>query len=293
MRWVVFGASSFSGSHLVMALRGHGHVVEERSLRWEIEPIGPCDVVINFSALNVVAPSWDYMQHYIRVNVQQTGALFERLVKDQVPLYIHVSTPEVYGNVSGLIREDQPFNPSTPYAASRAAAEMLLKCYERRYGLRAIVTRACNVFGEGQQHYRLIPKLIASIKKGIKFPLEGGGRSTRAWLHVDNLVTAYPRLALHGKPGKAYHITDEALYSTAAIASMICEEMKVHPDDVLEDVHGRPAQDREYRLDGSAMRALGWSPMPSPHWGIRKTIKWMNENWDEIKDKPLNYEIEL
>lgn len=295
MNWLIFGASSFSGSNLCRYLRERGHTVEERSLRDATppEPLPKVDVVVNFAALNVVAPSWAYWRHYMRVNVLLTGMLFDALVDNPPGLYIHVSTPEVYGNVEGLITESQPFNPSTPYAVSRAAAEMLLKTYQQQYGLKAIVTRACNVYGPGQQHYRLIPKLVACIKMGIRFPLEGGGGSRRSWVYVDDLCTAYEKIAHRGEAGEVYHITDQQTWSVREVVEAVCEYMSRSPDDVIEEAPERPGKDSEYWLGGDLLRWHQWRPRHSLWHGITRTIDWMTANWDAIKDKPMDYEVRL
>lgn len=310
MKWLIFGASSFSGSHLVRYLREQRHEVEERNLR-EAEPVLPLpkvDVVINFAALNVVAPSWAHWNHYMRVNVQRTGTLFDALRDNQPGLYIHVSTPEVYGRclpqrhgdqeyqrMSGL-HESQPFDPSTPYAVSRAASEMLLKTYERQYGLKAIVTRACNVYGPGQQHYRLVPKLVACIKKHMRFPLEGGGAARRSYLYVDDLCRAYDLLGRYGEPGQAYHIAppgvhSPGVHSTVDVANRVCRQMNAKPYDVLHETPERPGKDPEYWLDASRISRMGWAPNVSLDDGIGRTWNWMERNWETIKDNPMEYEV--
>lgn len=307
MKWLIYGKHSFSGASFGRWLQGQRHQVELRSLRESDPPLlidDDYDVVINFSALNVVHPSWQAMRHYVRVNVGKTGSLFETLVKANVKRYIHVSTPEVYGPAKPFkpvdyvlhhaigLTEEQPFDPSTPYAATRAASEMLLKCYERRYGLKAIVTRACNIYGPGQQHYRLIPKLIASIKKGIPFPLEGGGQSRRSFLYIDDYCQALELLGRYGEPGKAYHISEQNTQSIWNVVASVCRAMNVRVEDVIQETPPRPAQDPEYWLDTHRINMLGWKPSTSLEAGIGKTIAWMDANWNKIRDWPMEYEVQ-
>jgi dTDP-glucose 4,6-dehydratase len=285
MRWLVVGASSFSGSNFVSYLIERNHEIWHWSLREpSVLPIPKVDVVINFAALNVVAPSWAHWKSYLRVNVLQTGILFDAMVDSPPELYIHVSTPEVYGNVSGLIKEDHPHNPSTPYAVSRAASEMLLKTYQKQYGLKAIITRACNVYGPGQQHYRLIPKVIACIKKGIKFPLEGGGKSRRAWLYIDDYCRMLDLIAQKGA-APVIHLTTDTLHPVREVVGAICSQLGAR--DIIEDLPERPGKDDAYQLHSTSY----WGETTSLRSGISKTITWMIENWESIKDKPMEYEV--
>ncbi len=290
MRWLIFGASSFSGSNLV------------RYLREPIDFKQGIDVIVNFAALNVVAPSWTHVGSYVRVNVMRLCDLLDRMLLFPPRLYIHVSTPEVYGSGAPTkpgddsyqraygLTESQPFDPSTPYAVSRAAGEMLLRTYERQYGLRALITRACNVYGPGQAHYRLIPKLVACIKKGVKFPLDGGGQSVRGYVYIDDLCAAYELLARYGAPGEAYHIAPPGLHSTLEVVKRVCQSLGVTPADVIEPRPERPGKDAMYWLDARPVNLLGWHAKTSLQDGIEATAGWMHNHWREIADKPLDYE---
>jgi dTDP-glucose 4,6-dehydratase len=281
-KWLVIGASSFTGSHCVQYLIGKGETVRVASLRESFIP--RADYIVNFAALNVVAPSWVHADDYMRVNMQNKlwrAALCKR--------YIHISTPEVYGSTRGMVKEDQPFNPSTPYAVSRAAAEMMLNCYHKQYGFPVMFTRSCNVYGPGQQLYRLIPKLIACIKNGAKFPLEGNGHSVRSFLHVSDVCSAIYRIANQGTVGEAYNITSPLSFSIAGLVKMICEMMNKRPEDVIESSPERPGKDAAYRLDDTKIRRLGWNDQVDMHTGIKGVIEWMDKNWDTLKDQSLEY----
>ena len=288
--WLVIGASSFTGKHFCEYLKARDEKYDVgglRSLHW----LGSVDaetIVVNFAAVNVVAPSWETPGKYMKVNV---GRVTEAIQKMKPARYIHVSTPEVYGSTTGFITEDAPYNPSTPYAVSRAAAEMMLKCYHKQYGLPVIFTRACNVYGPGQQIYRLIPKLIVSIKKGIRFPLEGGGSSYRAFLHVEDVCAATYLAATKGQTGQAYHISSTNLQSIVNIARMICEMMKVDFEEAVEIVSERPGKDSAYELRSQKIRELGWRDEIKLPEGIRSVIDWVEGNWDTLKDQPMEYEF--
>ena len=289
-KWLVIGASSFTGKHFCEYLRKRGEKVDEASLRQGYLRSAP--YVVNFAAANVVAPSWIWSEEYMKVNVNRQLHFWNALrVWEDLVHYVHVSTPEVYGSTTGFITEDAPYNPSTPYAVSRAAAEMMLKCYHKQYGLPVIFTRACNVYGPGQQLYRLIPKLIVSIKKGIRFPLEGGGSSYRAFLHVEDVCAATYLAATKGQTGQAYHISSTNLQSIVNIARMICEMMKVDFEEAVEIVSERPGKDSAYELRSQKIRELGWRDEIKLPEGIRSVIDWVEGNWDTLKDQPMEYEF--
>ncbi len=168
------------------------------------------DYVVNFAAQGMVAQSWQNPVHWYRTNTVAMVRLHERL-RNYAGLkkFVHASTPEVYGNTSGLVREDAPFNPSTPYAISKAACDMNLLALQRAYGFPVAMTRAANVCGPGQALYRIIPKTILCILTGRKLRLEGGGTSVRSFIHIRDVVDATVRVCRDGKPGAVYHLATE------------------------------------------------------------------------------------
>jgi dTDP-glucose 4,6-dehydratase len=292
MKILVIGASSFTGKHFCEYARQQGAEVVEGNMRYmHWFPEAKDNYVVNFAAVNVVAPSWDKPGLYMKVNVGLVTKLAEGL-RDYMPKkYVHISTPEVYGSTTGFVHEDAPYNPSTPYAVSRAAAEMMLKCYHKEYDLPVVFTRSCNVYGPGQQLYRLIPKLIVSIRKGIKFPLEGGGASRRAFLYVDDVCAAIWRVMTDGILGEAYNITNHVSHSIEEIARLVCTIMEVDPDTVLEIAPERPGKDKEYTLDSTKLYTLGWNHYQTSwlSYGIMQTVDWIDANWDTLKDQSLDY----
>ena len=295
MKILVIGASSFTGSHFITYARAKGAEVFEQSLR-NLRSLSAAldqeyDHIVNFAALNVVAPSWQYPSDYLFTNTYAMTAVIDILHRKPLKSFVQVSTPEVYGSTSGWIKEDAPYNPSTPYAVSRAAAEMMMKCYAREYGFPVVFTRGANVYGPGQQLYRLIPKLIASIKHGRKFPLEGGGKSERAFVHVDDMVDGIWRVMESGRLGSAYHISSREMQRISDIVFYICATMKVAQKDFVEPVDERPGKDAAYMLDSGRIRAeLGWEDKISMDAGIDGVIKWMDEHWADLERKSLDYE---
>ena len=291
--WLVIGASSFTGTHFCRYLRERGEDVAEESLRGDCTRLftHTDEYVVNFAAANVVAPSWKYSEDYLRVNLLQQDIMWYVMTSAPPRRYLHISTPEVYGSTHGWITEDAPYNPSTPYAVSRAAAEMMLKCYHRQYGLPVVFTRACNVYGPGQQLYRLIPKLIVSIKKGEKFKLEGGGQSARAFIHVNDVCEATYLIATKGTPGEAYHITSGDYQSISGVVRLVCEQMGKDMAEVVEEAPERPGKDADYQLRGDKLLALGWTQKVRLMPGIRSVIEWVDREWDTLKDQPMEYEF--
>lgn len=249
------------------------------------------DYVVNFAALNVVAPSWEHPIDYFDVNVIANIPVFEALAKVKPKKYVHISTPEVYGNTFGTIHEHTIHSPSTPYATSRAAAEMLLRNYIKQYGIPAVITRGSNVYGPGQQLYRLIPKLVHTILSGKRFSLEGGGQSQRGFIFIADCVRAIELIAKDGKPGEAYHIADNSFYWIWYVARHICQTMNVRYEDVIEVTDERPGKDPAYYLANGKLRDLGWRPKVDIDEGIKRVIDWAQKDWEKIKDESTVYEM--
>ena len=145
-KFLVVGATSFYGQNFVKLLEEKGCEVSKLSLRtWEPSQVGKPDYVVNFAAMNIVSESWEKPSEYLLVNCVSHTELMEVLRKLPIKKYVHVSTPEVYGSVDAWVTEDQPFNPSTPYAVSRACTDMMLMAYHRAYGFPAVITRTANI----------------------------------------------------------------------------------------------------------------------------------------------------
>lgn len=288
MKVLVIGASSFTGRHFCEYARTHGADVDEVSLRNLKEVVVAIERnpthIINFAALNVVAPSWQYPSDYLFTNVYALTSIVDLLKSKPLERFVQVSTPEVYGSTLGWVREDCCFNPSTPYAVSRAAAEMMMLAYHRQHGFPVVITRAANVYGPGQQLYRLIPKCVASIKHGMKFPLEGGGKSQRGFVHVRDTVDALWRVLKDGKPGAAYHIATREMQSIEAVVRHICLRMRTSFENAVDIATERPGKDAAYMLDSGRIRAeLGWEDTVSMDAGIDQVIA-------DVDGRPVEYD---
>jgi len=249
------------------------------------------EYVINFAAQSMVAESWVNPDHWFMTNVVSSVRFHDRLRKCAfLRKYVHVTTPEVYGSTGGFIDEKAPFNPSTPYAVSRAAADMSLKTFFSAYRFPVVFTRAANVFGPGQRLYRIIPRAILFIKLGRKLQLHGGGQSERSFIHARDVADATERIMRDGVPGEAYHISTNRVISIRNLVQLICERMKARFEDCVEVVGERLGKDAAYQLDSSKLRTqLGWKDRISLEQGIDETMAWVERWLPDLKQQPLDY----
>lgn len=247
--------------------------------------------VVNFAAQSMVGQSWQYPEHWFMTNAVSTVKLHNILKdKDYLNRYIHISTPEVYGSCQGHVKEQQAFSPSTPYAVSRAAADMSLTTFFNVYGFPVITTRAANVYGPGQQLYRIIPKTILSIILGQKLPLHGGGLSERSFIHIDDVSSATQAIYQKGQIGEVYHIATQDVISIRGLVELICDIMSVDMADICEISGDRKGKDAFYLLDSNKLRSqLDWQDYVTLEQGIRQCINWVTENIDQLKVQPLEY----
>jgi len=247
--------------------------------------------VFNFAAQSMVAQSWEHPEHWYQTNVVGNVKLHEKIRHfDFLKKYIHISTPEVYGNCSGKVTEATPFNPSTPYAASRAACDLHLRTFFNHYKFPVVFTRAANVYGPGQQLYRIIPRAILFIKLGRKIQLHGGGRSVRSFIHIRDVASATLKIAQAAPPGEAYHISTDSHISIRQLVGAICNMMNVSLKDCVELIDERPGKDAAYLLDDAKLRGeLGWKDSIGLEQGIRETIDWVTDNFAELKKQPFDY----
>jgi dTDP-glucose 4,6-dehydratase len=249
------------------------------------------EVFVNFAAQGMVAQSWEKPLDWFRTNLMGTVALSEGLRRcDWLRRYVHIGTPEVYGNCSGDVTEDAPFNPSTPYAASRAACDLHLRTYFKQYHFPVVWTRAANVYGPGQQLYRIIPRTILYIKLGRKIQLHGGGHSVRSFIHIRDVAAATLAIAQRGVPGETYHLSTDLYLSIRELVERICARMQVSFENAVEIVDERPGKDAAYLLNSAKARAaFGWQDRVSLDAGIDECIDWVNRDFDEICRQPFDY----
>jgi dTDP-glucose 4,6-dehydratase len=252
---------------------------------------GRFSLVFNFAAQSMVGESWNRPDDWMHTNVVSAARFAERLRHlDFLERYVHVTTPEVYGSTGGWITEETPFNPSTPYAVSRAAGDMLFKIYREAYGLPVVATRAANVYGPGQQLYRIIPRTIFFLLTGKPLQLHGAGVSTRSFIHMDDVSAATWLIAKNAPVGETYHISTDRIVSIRELVEMICKRLGKDFDRCVELVGERLGKDSAYWLNSEKLRhALGWTDAISLESGIEQTTAWVQDNLAALKQQPANY----
>jgi dTDP-glucose 4,6-dehydratase len=239
----------------------------------------------------MVGESWKNPDHWFMTNAVSTVKLHDALRKfDFLKRYVHISTPEVYGSCKGFVKEDFPFNPSTPYAVSRAAADMSLRTFRAAYDFPVVTTRAANVYGPGQQLYRIIPRTILFILLGKKIELHGGGSSTRSFIHMRDVSDATWRIAEHGKNGDTYHISTDEVISIRDLVAKICTKLGARFENHIEIVSERLGKDSAYHLDSTKVRTeLGWADQINLDAGIDECIAWVQGNLEALRNEPMDY----
>jgi dTDP-glucose 4,6-dehydratase len=202
--------------------------------------------------------------------------------------FINFTTPEVYGSNKNWIKENSYFDPSTPYAVSRAALDMHLKILFKEKKFPVIFTRAANIYGPGQQIYRLIPKLIYCALTNTVFKMQGNGRSFRSFVYIDDVSQALIKILSKGKLGKTYHISDKKIYSIKKISKIVEKVLKIKIK--IKHINERIGKDIYYKLDSSfANKSLNWKSKVSIEKGINLTYNWLKNNFKKIKKKHLIY----
>jgi len=258
-----------------------GRLAREQNLAW----------VANFAAQSMVAESWLTPVHWYQTNVVANVRLHEELRKwDGLKKYLHVTTPEVYGSCSGVVREDAPFNPSTPYAASRAACDLHLMTFFKRYNFPVVFTRAANVYGPGQQLYRIVPRAALFSRLQKKLPLHGGGHSTRAFIHGKDVATASLAILDRGQPGQVYHLSTDRFIAIRDLVAMIAQKTGSSFEKLAEVTEDRPGKDAAYLLDSTrAKQDLKWTPNVDLESGTDSVIRWIDQNLATLRTLPDHY----
>lgn len=248
--------------------------------------------VLNFASQSMVAQSWDNPAHWMQTNVVALVELLELLRGlDFLDRYLHFSTPEVYGSTPDWIRETRHYAPSSPYASSRAAGDMNVALWNATYGLPAVITRAANVYGEGQQLFRIIPRTFLCCYTGGKLPLQGGGLSERAFVHFDDVSRALMLVLERGRIGEDYHVSPRSSISIRDLVRKICDSANAKFDDVVELAADRLGKDQAYLLDSTKINEeLGWKPQVSLDEGLERCGRWCRDYLDLFKQLPQVYE---
>jgi len=249
------------------------------------------DYVVNFAAQSEVAPSWADPGQWFRTNAVAVADLGDFLRKQSwLKKYVHISSPEVYGTCVGTVKEDAPLNPSTPYAASKAAGDLFLFTLVKNYGFPLVMIRATNVYGARQQLFKIIPRTVISIKSGRTVELHGGGKAVKSYIHIRDVSRGELNAMEAGRPGLIYHLSPDAGISVRDLVGKICARMGADFGAVTRATGERPGQDAAYVIDsGRARGEFGWKPEISLEEGLGEVVDWVEKEWEEIRRLPLEY----
>lgn len=246
------------------------------------------DALVNFAAESHVDRSIQDSRAFVETNVLGMHVILEACRRHRIPRMLQVSTDEVYGSLgpSGRFREDSPLSPSSPYAASKAAADLLVAAYVRTYELPAVITRSSNNYGPYQFPEKAIPLFITNALAGEALPLYGDGLQVREWLHVQDHCEALALILRKGHHGEIYNIGGDCERANIDVARLILRTLG-KPDSLIAHVEDRLGHDRRYALDTSKLgRALGWRPRISFETGLQETVRWYEHHvtwWTRIK----------
>lgn len=260
------------------------------------------DAVVNFAAESHVDRSIDGPAAFVQTNVVGTLALLEAVRDHWKALegqarqdfrFLHVSTDEVYGSLgeTGKFREDTPYAPNSPYSASKAASDHLVRAFHHTYGLPVVTTNCSNNYGPYQFPEKLVPLIIARALAGEPLPIYGDGKNVRDWLYVGDHISAIRAVLEGGRVGETYNVGGDAEMQNIEVVHTICallDERRPRDDgqpraSQISYVADRPGHDRRYAIDASKLQSeLGWAPAHSFEQGIADTVDWYLDNQDWV-----------
>lgn len=238
------------------------------------------EAVVNFAAESHVDRSILHSSEFVRTNVMGTLNLIELSRKNKIGRFVQISTDEVYGSLgsAGAFSELSPIAPNSPYAASKASADLLIRSYHRTHGFPAIITRCSNNYGPYQFPEKLIPLLISNALAGMPLPIYGDGLYVRDWIHVRDHCAAVDAVLRHGRAGETYNIGARQEVTNLEVARRILKSLN-RDGSLITHVEDRPGHDRRYAIDSSKLeRELSWQPEVQFDVGLEETIGWYGRN---------------
>ena len=251
----------------------------ERERLFELFDNYKFEYVIHFAAESHVDNSILNPLKFVQSNIVGTINLLDASVKYGVKLFYHISTDEVFGQLgpTGSFNENTPYDPRSPYSASKASSDHFVMAYHNTYDLPVIITNCSNNYGPRQYHEKMIPKAITNLLSGKKVPIYGDGKQVRDWLYVQDHCEALIEVWFRGRVGQKYNIGGECEIKNIDIVRMILDYMNLK-EDMIEYVEDRPGHDRRYSTDITKIRhELKWSPKVSIEEGLEKTINWYEQ----------------
>jgi dTDP-glucose 4,6-dehydratase len=249
------------------------------------------DAIVNFAAESHVDRSIEAPGDFMRTNVFGTFVLLEAIRKvstKRLIRFLHVSTDEVYGSLgeTGAFTEETPMAPNSPYSASKASADLMVRAYHCTYGLPTLITRCSNNYGPYQFPEKLIPLMVSNAVEGKELPVYGDGLQVRDWIHVEDHCRALDVVLRQGQAGEVYNVGGQSERTNLSVVKTILDLVR-RPHSLIRYVKDRPGHDRRYAIDFSKIqRALGWRPSIGFEEGIEQTVSWYRAHeqwWREIK----------
>ena len=248
--------------------------------------ISNCDRVINFAAESHVDRSIVSAEEFVSTNVLGTQVILEAIRKKPNIKFIQVSTDEVYGSIeSGSWDENFPLKPNSPYAASKASADLITLAYQKTYSLDLMISRCCNNYGPNQFPEKIIPLFITNLIQGKKIPVYGDGLNVREWIHVDDHCRGLEQIFENGKAGEVYNLGSNAEFTNLELTTELLKSFGLGKDKI-NYVADRLGHDRRYSLNfEKAANILGYKPGITFESGLLETIEWYKNNYNWWKTK--------
>lgn len=327
-KYIVIGSNCFTGSHIVDRLLGSESASRQNNVigisrspeksalflpykherrenfrfvqldivREHERLIQLCDEFRPHFIINVAALSEVYQSHLTPLEYYETNTIAVVRLADALKTrswlerYIHISSAEVYGDCAEAVTEEAPVRPSTPYAASKAAADLHLLTSARQFGFPVTLVRSTNVYGKHQQLYKIIPRTLLHLKMGKPIGLHGGGRAIRPFVHIDDVVGGIEKILHCVNPSPIYNFSTTQDWPIREIVRYLCKKMKKDFAKVTELARDRALQDHRYWLDTKkAEGELGWKASVSFEAGVEEMVEWIEENYARLKAEPLHY----
>lgn len=247
-----------------------------------------CEVVVNFAAESHVDRSILDSSPFVRTNIAGVQVLLDVARTQSVRRFLHIGTDEVYGSIAeGSFTEGDPLEPNSPYAASKAAADLLCRAYFVTHGVPVIVTRSSNNYGPYQFPEKVLPVFITNLMNGANIPLYGDGANVRDWTFVEDNCRGLLTVLDHGTEGEIYNLGAHNEVPNVEMAHRLLEMFGVG-EEKIDHVPDRPGHDLRYSIDTAKVRALGWAPGVPLDEGLERTVVWFRENedwWRPLKER--------
>ena len=244
------------------------------------EALAGHDAVVHFAAESHVDRSIDGPVPFLSTNVTGTGVVLDAARRHEVDRVLHISTDEVYGSIEeGSFAEEDPLEPNSPYAASKAGADLLARSYHETYGTPVLVTRTTNNFGPYHYPEKMIPLFTTNLIEGGSVPVYGDGGNVRDWLYVEDNVAAQWLVLTEGEPGAVYNVGAGNEVTNLELTNRLLR-LTGRDEDAIEFVRDRPGHDRRYSVTTDRVRDLGWAPAHNLDEALGLTVRWYRDNED-------------